>query len=133
MDSVEATAVMVEDIPLPGRGAETSVAAVHFQPADSTAVCVQAGRTMTVGAITVVADTTVAGDITAPGLDLVLVSMRLTAMLLAFVIQEGSTTSTAFGGSIPVAQFRMAIEDLLYGGPSRSGPRVAKNQYLLSR
>jgi len=104
MDSVEAAAVMVEDIPLPGRGAETSVAAVHSQalPADSAAVL-----TTEVG-VTEVAVITVAGAITAQGSDLV--SIRPTPMLLAYAVREGSMTSTAFGGPIRVAQFRMAIK-----------------------
>jgi hypothetical protein len=123
MDLVEATAVIAEGIPLLHPGAETSVAAVHFQPppADSMAVSVQPGGTMAVGVITVVADITVAGDITAQGSDSV--STRLTPMLLAFAIRLGSTISMAFGGSIPVAQFRTAIKASPYGGPSRGGPR----------
>ena len=129
MDSVEATAVMVEDIPLPGRGAETSVAAVHFQPADSTALLVEAAVVTTeAGVIMAGGVITVAADITALVSDLV--STRLTAILLAYAIREGSMTNTAFGESIPVAQFRMAIEASRRGGPSSGGPRMG-NQCLL--
>ena len=104
MDSAEATEVLAEDIPLPRRGAETSVVAVHFSrpPAALTEAFAPAGRT------TAVAVTMVAGDTLAQGSDSV--SMRLTGMLLACAIPEGSMTGTAFGASIPAAQFLMAIK-----------------------
>ena len=110
MDSAEATAVMAEDIPLPRRGAETSVVAGHFRrpPAALTAAFGPAGHTTAVAVTMAAAVITAAGDTMAQGSDSV--SMHLTVMPLARAIPEGSMTSTAFGGSIPVAQFPMAIK-----------------------
>ena len=122
MDSAEATAVMAEDIPSPRREAETSVVAGHFPrpPAALPAAFGPAGHT------TAVAVTTAAGDTMAQGSDSV--SMHLTGMLLACAIPEGSMTGTAFGASIPVAQFPMAIKPRLQVAAARlsAGPSLTR-------
>ena len=134
MDSAEATAVMAEDIPLPRRGAETSVVAGHFRrpPAALTAAFAPAGRITAVAVTMAAAVITAAGDTMAQGSDSASVSMHLTGMLLACAIPEGSMTSTAFGGSIPVAQFPMAIKPRLQVVAARlSAGRAALTSLLL--
>ena len=131
MPTVEAVAVLAEDIPSLRQAVEASVVAVHFPRLPRAGLMAFVAGSITPAAVTMAAaDIMAAGGTMALGSELV--STRLTAMRRPFAIAEDSTTSTACGGSIPVARSPMAIKASIGGGPSPGGPCEASEKDRLA-